>query len=632
MRPLPSGLRVALLVLGGVSASWAVAIWTRGPFIVSVAGLRVSSTDVRRPAVVAVVAVAIYLATSGWSQVRRDLAAVRQRTTPMRAAVLLAAVVLTAGITHNSWTAGGADSYAYVTQADLLLRGSLTVPVTLATRAPWPNALTTFTPFGYRALPHEPAIAPATGLGLPLLMAGLKAAFGHAAGFLVVPITGALLVWATFLVGSRVLSPTAGLAAAWLTATSPTFLMMFKSQMSDVPAAAFWTLATYAALGRTTRAAVAAGATSALAILIRPNLAPIAAVLFVWLAFSHREPGGPVRRSASPIGEPQASAAWPGRDAARRGEGGWQSAIAFVVAMLPGPLIVAAINARLYGSPLSSGYGDIGQLFSLNYVPVTLTRYATWFAETQTPLAFAGIILLVLAPRSLWPTPMQRANVSLLAGVAAITWILYSVYQPFGAWWFLRFLLPSWPALSIGTVALLVWVSRFRVGARTRAVAVIALGLYGLAIAWQRDVFPVEEGERRYATIATFVQRLTDPQAMVLASILTGPTRYYAGRASMRFDLLDPAWLDRTADWLTQQGRHPYVLVEDWEMPMFTSRFAGSRLADLGASPVLAYRAYATPGTVYLFDLQRREGPTLAPAPIKDPRPRCPLPAPAPEL
>ena len=595
-------IRGTLLIVALAGFSWALLVRVFGPFVVTLANVRVSSSDVRRPAVVALVAAAMYLAISGWSQVRRDTAAMRRHLTPARAAGLLAALVLIVGVTHNSWTAGGADSYAYVTQTDLLLRGTLTDRVPLATHAPWPDASTTFTPFGYRALPHEAAIAPATGLGLPLLMAGFKLAFGHPGAFFVVPLTGALLVVATFLVGSRVLSPAVGLAAAWLTATSPTFLMMFKSQMSDVPAAAFWTLATYAALGRTTAAAVVAGAMSALAILIRPNLAPIAAVLFVWLALNLRE-----RRH-------------------------WLPAIAFVGAMLPGPLVVAAINTKLYGSPLSSGYGDIGQLFSLNYVPVTLTRYAMWFAETQTPLAFAGMILLVVAPRSMWPTPALRANAWLLAGVAAITWVLYSVYQPFGAWWFLRFLLPSWPALFIGTGALLVWFGRFRIDARIRTVAVLALGLYGLVIAWQRDVFPVEEGERRYATIATFVQRLTDPQAMILSSIHTGPTRYYAGRATMRFDVLDPAWLDRAADWLAQEGRHPYVLVEDWEMPMFTSRFVGNRLADLGASPVLAYRAYATSGTVYLFDLLRKDGPTLAPPPIRDPRPRCPLPAAAPEL
>ena len=41
-----------------------------------------------------------------------------------------------AGIARNSWTAGGADQYAYVSQADLWLQGDLTVPIPLAaTRA-----------------------------------------------------------------------------------------------------------------------------------------------------------------------------------------------------------------------------------------------------------------------------------------------------------------------------------------------------------------------------------------------------------------------------------------------------------------------------------------------------------------
>jgi len=41
-----------------------------------------------------------------------------------------------------------------------------------------------------------------------------------------VPLTGALLVWTTFLLGRRVQSDAVGLAAAWLVATSPTFLIM----------------------------------------------------------------------------------------------------------------------------------------------------------------------------------------------------------------------------------------------------------------------------------------------------------------------------------------------------------------------------------------------------------------------
>ena len=612
--------RRALLGLTAAAIVWAIALRVLGPLAVTVAGVRLSSSSAGRPLLVAAVAATLYVLLSGVARTRSELAAARVRVTPKRTATLLAGVVLIVGLANNSWTAGGPDSYAYVTQADLLLQGRLTVPAPLAARAPWPDALTTLTPFGYRALPHELAIAPATGPGLPLLMAAFKRALGHPGAFLVVPFTGALLVYATFLVGSRVHSPIAGVGAAWLVATSPTFLMMFKSQMSDVPAAAFWTLAACAALRLaplaqggavipTTRAAVTSGVAAGMAILIRPNLVPLAAVLFAWLAWRGVVERGRVRLSAL------------------------RPAVVFAAATLPACLAIAALNARLYGSPLSSGYGDLGQLFSIANVPTTLARYGGWFAETQTPLAFVGLILLVIAPRSLWSAAPLRASARLMAAIALMTWALYSVYQSFGAWWFLRFLLPSWPALCIATVMFVIWIfGRFQSGPRIAAVVVVALGIHGLFVTSQRGVFLADEGERRYATIATFVQRLTDPQAMILASIHAGPTRYYAGRATLRFDLLAPPWLDRAAEWLRHQGRHPYLLVEDWEMPMFTERFAGSRLGDLGASPMLAYRAYNTSGTVYLFDLLRREGPTLAPAPINDPRPRCPLPAIPPEL
>ena len=101
----------------------------------------------------------------------------------------------------------------------------------------------------------------------------------------------------------------------------------------------------------------------------------------------------------------------------------------------------------------------------------------------------------------------------------------------------------------------------------------------------------------------------------------------------MRFDLLDEAWLDRAVAWLTAQGRHPYFLIEDWERPIFEKRFAAmNALGRLSMSPVLAYRAYQIPGTVYLFDPSRPSAATLEPAPIRSPQPRCPLPAAPPGL
>jgi hypothetical protein len=592
---------VALLLASIVALLWTTVVWLSGGLVLSVAGVRMSSSEPLRPLMVAVLFAGCYAVLAGPAQLRRDAEALKRRLTAARLTALLIVIVLIVGLTHNAWTAGGSDAYSYISQADLWLEGRLKTEIPLASRVPWPGGLATFTPFGYRPVPNEQAIAPMTGPGLPLMMAALKSVAGHTAAFLVVPFSGGLFLWATFLIGRRLGSESVGLGGTWLVATSPTFLIMFKSQMSDVPAGAFWALATYWTLGNSVRSAIAGGLAASTATLIRPNLVPIAALLCLWLVrYSNR-----------------------------------QRLFAFVGGALPGSVIVALINRQLYGSPLSSGYGELGELFSIANVPATLTHYATWLIETQTPIAMAGVIALAVAPRPLWRTPQARSGARLLASVVIVVWALYSVYTLFNAWWSLRFLLPSWPAMCVGVAALVLWpVHRMNAWPRVLQVCVlIALGLYGLVVTSQRGVFPEGEGERRYASIAALVEQHTEADAMILASIHAGATRYYAGRATMRFDLLDEAWLDRAVEWLQQDGRHPYVLIEDWEMPAFTKRFSGAnRLGTLTFAPALAYQAYRIPGKVYLFDLLRLNGPTIEPLPRRNPRPLCVPPGPRPPL
>ena len=584
-----------------LALAWSILIRVTGGTVIAIAGLRVSSTDPVRPLLAAVILVAIYVFASGRQRVQEDVAFARRLTTPSRIAAVLAVAIGVIAFAQSSFTASGADAYAYVTQADLLLSGRLTVPVPIADDVPWPRPLSTFVPFGYSAVANESAIASAVGPGLPLLMALFKAIGGHAALFLVVPITAALLVWSTFAIGRAMGSSALGLGASWLVATSPAFLTMTKEPMSDVPAAAFWAVATWMTCSvrlqadpvqRSRSSAAVAGVAAAIAILIRPNLVPLAAVL-------------------------GASIAWPRTDQSVRDR--VRSFVVFSVPVLVSGLIVAWINQTLFGSPLASGYGASGQLFSFANVLTNVQRYGGWLAETQTPLVFAGLVMLCVRTSRL------------LAVITIVVFGIYAFYIPFDAWWFLRLLLPAWPALCIGTAAVIVAVSRFAGAGREReiqAVALIALGLYTSFLASRLNVFPDNEGERRYATVAQLVQQATEPTSIILASIHAGPIRYYAGRDTMRFDFLDEAWLDRAVEWLTARGRHPYFLIEDWERPIFEKRFGSmNSLGKLAMSPVLAYRAYGIPGTVYLFDPSKPSASTLEPAPIRDPQPRCPLPA-----
>src|SRR5262245_56926001 len=103
--------------------------------------IRISSTDPIRPLIAAALLFAVYVLASGRQRLRDDVRhAVVAATAPRLAALLAVAVALVA-VWHTSWTASGADAYAYVTQADLWLRGRLTVPVPIANEVPWPRPL-----------------------------------------------------------------------------------------------------------------------------------------------------------------------------------------------------------------------------------------------------------------------------------------------------------------------------------------------------------------------------------------------------------------------------------------------------------------------------------------------------------
>jgi hypothetical protein len=614
-------LRRIVGVTSALALAWSLFVFVTGGATISIGAIRISSTDPIRPLVAAALLAAIYVLASGprrTQRIREDAALASRPATSSRLAVVLSAVIGIIAISQSSYTASGADAYAYVTQADLLLAGRLTVPVPIANEVPWPTPLSTFVPFGYSAVASESAIASAVGPGLPLLMALFKAIGGHAALFLVVPIAAALLVWSTFAIGRALGSVSLGLGAAWLTATSPAFLTMVKEPMSDVPAAAFWALATWKALEASRWSTVLSGVAAAIAILIRPNLVPLAAVI-----------GG--------------SILWPRGDESVRAR--VRSFVVFSVPIALACVVIASINQTLFGSPVASGYGAADQLFSAANVLTNVRRYSAWLVETQTPLVFAGLVALIVpasrlcpasgAQRGLGAVASAEGAARLLAAMALVVFAIYAFYMPFDAWWFLRLLLPAWPALCVGTAAVIAAASRLA-GVRARdvqVIALVALGLYTAFVARRLQVFPDNEGERRYATVAELVRQATDPSSIILASIHTGPIRYYAGRDSMRFDLLNEEWLDRAVAWLIEHGRHPYILIEDWERPIFEKRFAPtSALGHLTLSPVLAYRAYGIPGTVYLFDPARPTANTWEPPPIRNPQPRCLAPAPPPPL
>ena len=530
------------LVVGGIAlVVWATLAYATGGVSGSWFGISLSARSVGRPLILAMALLGWAAFSSGWRPIDADIewlaAALRPTLTPAIAAA--AAAVLLLGIVRGIDTAAGADSYGYLSQADLWLRGNLRIEQPFVAKIAVPYADWAFAPLGYRpAVGGEHVIVPTYSPGLPILMAAFKRVAGPLGPYYVVPILGAMTVWLCYLLGQRAGSPLIGAAAAIGLAASPAFLFQLLWPMSDIPAAAFWTAALLCALTPRRYASFAAGLCASVAIAIRPNLAPLAVILLVFLFLTNR---------------------------------GWR---AFALGVLPSFCLVALVNAYLYGSPLSSGYGELGTLYALENGPINVTRYGGWLLTTQTPVIALAVVALAAPPRLInW----------FLAAFAVGTFLTYVFYSPFDDWWYLRFLLPALPPLLVLMMSGGWWLLR-RTPRLVQAI-VIPCGLilvvsYQLHFLVSRGALLLREGERRYQTVGKYAASSTPPNAVFISMQHSGSLRYYSGRLTMRYDWVPADWLDRAIATLRAQGYRPFIVLDDWEEPVFKRRFAA--YSDIG--------------------------------------------------
>jgi hypothetical protein len=513
-------------------------------------------------------------------------------------AAVLALAALAAGVRWGAMVAGGADSYGYVSQAGYWQRGGVTVQEDVIRPSPWPGAPLTWAPLGYRPSPNRPdAIVPIYAPGLPLLMALGQLIAGFCGAFFIVPLCGALTIWLTYVLGRRVFdAPGTALWGAALVATSPVFLYQLMNAMSDVPVTAAWTLALVLAVARRP---LWAGLAMSAAIAIRPNLAPLAGVLLVWTALSEARHDG-VR-----------GAAW--------------ASVWLTLGVVVSVIGIAVFNARVYESALTSGYGTTSDLYSLSSLSTNARQFAVWLADVETPVV-ALAALFFIAP-GLLPAPRIPFARLLLGGSLAVVLLSYLFYRPFDVWWYLRFLLPMWPVMMLLTAAALEALARrwLRPAYPFAMAAMVALlAWHGVRVAVDRSAFDLARGERRYVDVARFVAAHTDPDAVILSVQHSGSLRLYADRLTLRYDALDPLWLDHVVAYLQSIGRHPYYVLDGGEVDAFRRRFGATNAAGTLDWPPMATRG----GTIAIYDpIDRRPGASpLAIASTRGARASCDAP------
>jgi hypothetical protein len=558
--------------------AWAAVVASTGGVQWRLAGFMLRSRAPGRALVIGVIlfaAQALLHRTAFARDVHRLMACVRPRLPVM--ALGCAAALGGHALQHGSFTAGGADSYGYVSQAYGWATGALPSAQPLGIAVPWPSGDQSLAPLGYRPGPVPHTMVPTYAPGLPLMMAAALVV-GSCGPFLVVPACAALLVWLTFLLGRRIGGPWTGILSALLMVTSPVVLFQAMWPMSDVPAGAIWTGAALAALGAGRWSGAATGLWAAGGLLIRPNLLALPLVLFAHLALTAE---GDERR---------------------------RRLVLFCAVLVPALGAIAALNTAWYGAPWHSGYGSASEIYSAANVTANLARYPVWLWESQSPLLLLAAVPVMTRGRADASSPAVR----LLLGMIIATAVSYLFYSPFDDWWYLRFLLPAIPALLVLTAGGLVTVGR-RLPAPWGPVVVLAIAVavasHTVRFASDRGIFSTLKGdERRYADIGSYAGQKLPPDAVILSVQQSGSLRFYAGRMTIRWDLIDRSWTSRAASELERIGLHPYMVIEDFELPQMRGWFGLPAASPLPWPLVARMREH---GGVSLLDLASNPGPRV---------------------
>jgi hypothetical protein len=229
---------------------------------------------------------------------------------------------------------------------------------------------------------------------------------------------------------------------------------------------------------------------------------------------------------------------------------------------------------------LRSGYGPLAQMYGADHVWPNLQRYFAFLVECQTPLVFLGFA----APFLLWHRTRARLPLAiLLLGFPLAVLAAYVGWVVVNTWDFLRFLLPAFPVLFVGTGAVLVIAierfhrSAFVVGAAVALAALVVLNGWSFVQRW--GLFEYAQTEGRFARAVAYANGLA-PDAVLLSLTYSGTLGFYSGRNVLVWEVLGAADIDPALAYLRANGRSLYFIGDEFEVDYFKRKFAGTRAVE----------------------------------------------------
>jgi hypothetical protein len=326
----------------------------------------------------------------------------------------------------------------------------------------------------------------------------------------------------------------------------PLFLFMTLQTMSDMPATLWATLAVIGCLKaeRKTVWAAFAGFSFVFGVLVRPTsflmLLPLACV-FPWS----------IRRLA-----------------------------AFCVGAAPGAICVIALNRILYGHILTTGYGNVFSSFGIRYVPSTLHNYIVSLPVELTPL-----VLLFVA------FPFVKLELREAVRIGLIAWVItfFAFYATYfcthEAWWYLRFVLPTYPAIIIGILFVIKRIGTciplpFKFIGWIALVGFISFSEKSHSV--KLSALDIGNGEKVYPDTCAFITRSIPDTAVIFCMQESGAIFYYTEHRIVRWDCISADNFTAIESACAQARRRIYMVLFPFEEEAALKKFHGATWKRIG--------------------------------------------------
>jgi len=224
---------------------------------------------------------------------------------------------------------------------------------------------------------------------------------------------------------------------------------------------------------------------------------------------------------------------------------------------------------------LQSGYGKTGVRAAIalhNFSP-RFRHYGGWIFRTVTPLVPLAWLGFLFDRKQAW-----RDRALLLSWFGSF-FLFYCLYEPYGSFAFVRFLLPAAPGLFLGAVLavrdLAERLARPLVtGPVSIALLLLVLFVEGRAVQ-KVGILGTAEGESIYPQICAWATRSLPADAVVLAMAASGALEYYTTLSYARYDWIQREQFSQLRASFERRGGRVYALLFPFEVEDLERRLPG---------------------------------------------------------